>query len=145
MNQPWADIVAIEQVLYRYAHVLDRGTLQEVMPLFHPDAVLTVDSGGDTSRHVGATAAAAWLQDHHYDNAGRIRNMRHKISTPLIDVDGDTATAVSYMDADGVDTANDRGRLTVGRYEDVFARSGDGWLIMERTLIVTDRHRFAEG
>jgi hypothetical protein len=86
---------------------------------------------------------AAWLQAYHFDNAARIRNMRHKISAPLIDVDGDTATAVSYLDADGVDVAADRGRLTTGRYEDVLARSRDRWVIRQRTLYITDRHHFA--
>lgn len=143
MTERWADIVAIEQLLYRYAHVLDRGTLHEVMPVFAADAVLIVDNSGNETRHEGAAAVGAWLQEYHYDEAERIRNMRHKISTPLIDVEGDSATAVSYLDADGVDNTNDRGRLTVGRYEDVLARSEAGWVIRRRKLIVTDRHQFA--
>ena len=140
----WADVVAIEQVLYRYAHVLDRGTAAEAIQLFTHDAKLTVDNAGAETHYVGADAVRDWMQTYHYDQAGRIRNMRHKIATPLIQVDGDSATSVCYLDADGVDTANERGRVTVGRYEDVLVRSGERWLIQDRTLIITDRHRFAE-
>ena len=143
MTEQWADVVAIEQLLYRYAHVLDRGTAAEAILLFASDATLTVDNAGAEKTYAGAEAVQGWMQTYHYDQAGRIRNMRHKISAPLIDVGGDAATSVCYLDADGVDTASERGRLTVGRYDDVLSRSDSGWLIQNRTLIITDRHHFA--
>lgn len=143
MTDGWVDVVAIEQLLYRYAHVLDRGTLDDVMPLFCDDAVLVVDSDGAETRHEGADGVRAWLQTHHYDRAGRIRHLRHKVSTPMIDVAGDTATSVSYLDADGVDTRTDSSRVTTGRYEDRLRRSGDTWRISERRLVFLDRHHYA--
>lgn len=143
MSDQWADVVAIEQLLYRYAHILDRGTAAEAILLFDTDSVMIINNVGTETRYPGAAEIQGWMQTYHYDQAGRIRNMRHKISAPLIDVDGDAATAVCYMDADGVDTGTERGRLTVGLYEDVLTRSPRGWLIKQRTLIVTDRHHFA--
>lgn len=142
MTQHWADVVAIEQLLYRYAHTLDRGTADEATLLFDTDAVLTVDNAGSETTYTGVSGIRGWLQTYHYDQAGRIRNMRHKISAPLIDVDDNSATSVCYLDADGVDTATEKGRVTVGRYEDLLVRSDGAWLIQERKLIVTDRHHY---
>ncbi len=143
MSEQWADVVAIEQVLYRYAHTLDRGTAAQAIVLFHFDALLIVNNVGAETRYPGAAEIRRWMQTYHYDQAGRIRNLRHKISAPLIEVDGDSATSVSYLDADGVDASTDRGRLTAGLYEDELKRSDAGWLFTKRALIVTDRHHFA--
>jgi hypothetical protein len=33
------DIIEIEQLLYRLCHALDRGTVDEIVEVFHPDAV----------------------------------------------------------------------------------------------------------
>ncbi|MGI9624936.1 MAG: nuclear transport factor 2 family protein [Acidimicrobiales bacterium] len=143
-HPPTDDVVAIEQVLYRYAHILDRGTIDEALDLFAAEATLITEMGGGRTHHEGRAAVREWLQTYHFDRAGRIRNMRHKVSTPLIEGDSTRATAVSYLDADGVDTGSGRGRVTVGRYEDLFERSGHRWLISERQIMIADRHYFAD-
>ena len=59
---------------------------------------------------------------------------KHMLSNFAIEVDGDTASASTYVHAVLV-VANDplRWYEPVGRYVDRFVRTADGWRISERT------------
>jgi hypothetical protein len=57
--QSWTDIVAIEQLLYRYSDVVTRGVWEEDEALFVADAVLEIGSPFD-ARVEGVEAILDW-------------------------------------------------------------------------------------
>ena len=54
----------------------------------------------------------------------------------MIEVDGDSATSVCYLDADSVNLQTGKRSLVGGRYEDRFVRTADGWRIAERRIVI---------
>ena len=129
------DQVAIEQLLNRYCHKLDRGEIDAVVDLFTEDAVLLPQYEGD-ARHAGRAAVRAWYTRYAATSIAAVRGLRHKISTALIEVDGDAATAVCYLDADSVNRATGKRSLVGGRYEDRLVRTVAGWRISERRIVI---------
>ena len=129
------DEVAIQQLLNRYCHELDRGDIAAVVEMFSDDAVLLPEYEG-SGEHVGRAAIAAWYTRYRAATSQAVRGLRHKISTAMIQVDGDRATAVCYLDADAVDRTSGRRSLTGGRYEDELIRQGDRWRIRQRRIII---------
>jgi uncharacterized protein (TIGR02246 family) len=129
------DIVAIEQVLNRYCHKLDRGDVPAVVALFAEEAVLIPEYEG-TGPHEGRNAIQAWYTRYNAQTTAGTRGLRHKISTAMIAVNGDTAESVCYLDADSVDPETGARSLAGGRYEDKLVRRDGGWLISERRIIV---------
>jgi hypothetical protein len=129
-----ADLLAIEQLLHRYCHVLDRGTVDEIAELFHRDAVLLPVYESD-DRHVGRDAVRSWYA--HYDKTLRagVRYLRHKIECPTIEISGDTATSISYLDADAIHKETDEPMIFIGRYDDKLIRDGGRWWFKERKII----------
>jgi ketosteroid isomerase-like protein len=129
------DQVAIEQLLNRYCHKLDRGEVDAVVELFTADAVLVPAYEGDT-RHAGRAAVHAWYARYAANTVAAVRGLRHKISTAMIEVDGDTATAVCYLDADSVNPKTGQRSLVGGRYEDRLVRTPAGWRLCERRIVI---------
>jgi hypothetical protein len=128
------DQMAIEQLLNRYCHVLDRGTVDEVVDLFHRDAVLLPAYESD-DRHVGRDAVREWYADYDRTLRANVRYLRHKISPPLIEISGDRATSVCYFDADAIPTGMDQSMMLVGRYDDKLVKEGGRWLFEERKIV----------
>lgn len=54
----------------------------------------------------------------------------------MIDVTGDHADSVCYLDADSVSRANGRRSLVGGRYEDRLVRTDAGWRFAERRIVI---------
>jgi ketosteroid isomerase-like protein len=129
------DIIAIQQLLYQYCHAVDRGSVGDILEVFHRDAVLRPVYLGHEI-HKGRDAVRAWYS--HYDTTVRaaVRNLRHKISCPYIELHGDEATAISYLDADFVDRNTGKMGLAAGRYEDKLIRDGGRWWIADRSIVV---------
>lgn len=129
------DIVAITQLLNRYCHHLDRGEVEALLRLFADDAVLIPEYEG-SGEHTGMDAIRAWYQTYARNVVGGTSGLRHKISTPMIDVDGDRATSVCYLDADSVSRESGKRSLAGGRYEDELRREGDGWRLVRRRIVI---------
>jgi ketosteroid isomerase-like protein len=129
------DLIAIEQLLNRYCHRLDRGDVSGVMALFTDDAVLVpeYEAGGE---HAGRAAVEAWYNRYASSVVAGARGLRHTISTAMIDVDGDRATSVCYLDADSVSADTGRRTLVGGRYEDELRRDGGVWRISRRRIVI---------
>lgn len=129
------DITAIEQLLYQYCHAVDRGSVEDILAVFHREAVLRPVYQGDEV-HKGREAVAAWYGRYDETVRSSVRNMRHKISCSYIQLRDDEATAVSYLDADFVDVKTGDMGVAVGRYEDKLVRADGRWWIADRTIIV---------
>ncbi len=129
------DCVAIEQLLNHYCHKLDRGDIDAVVAMFAENATLRPDYEG-TGPHVGRPAIRAWYTRYGTQTLGAVRSLRHKISTAMIDVDGDHATSVCYLDADSVSLATGKRSMVGGRYEDQLTRVDGVWLLADRRIVI---------
>jgi hypothetical protein len=121
------DALAIQNVKARYCAVIDALTHDTIRAaeifriIFTPDIVADYGHG----ELVGAEALASFLCD---GIAGNSEWRIHMLHSPLIAVDGDSATAewtvmVHLKRPGGVID------VLIGRYSDAFARSPEGWRI----------------
>jgi len=129
------DIVAIEQLLYRYCHVVDRGTVEALAGLFHPTAVLLPVYESD-KRYEGREAVLAWYTSFHRTVRASTKFLRHKIESPAITVDGDRATSVCYLDADTINISKNEPITTLGRYDDKLIKEDGIWYFKERKILI---------
>ena len=133
-----ADRSEITDLLYRYAELIDDGDFDGVGELLARASF----GGPDTPRVSGAAPIAGlfaattrrfpvqWRGRHRAD-LGTPRT-RHLVLNPIVEIDGDTASARSTF---CVVQATDRVPLqpiVVGRYYDRFARDPQGWYFTER-------------
>ena len=136
-----SDVVAIEQVLHRYCHAVDRGTLDDVMEVFHRDAVLRPRYEGEES-HSGAEAVRAWYASYLERVRGGTGLLRHMVSTADIRVEGEEARSVCYLSSCAVGR-DGRTYLSVGRYEDRLVKEAGRWWIADRAILVD--HSYSPG
>lgn len=134
----FADRSEITDLLYRYAELIDDGDFDGVGELLARAAF----GGPRTPTVTGADRIAglfaATTRRFSEPGAGRHRighgrpRTRHLVLNPIVEVDGDTATARSTF---CVVQATDRMPLqpiVVGRYYDRFGRDPQGWHFTER-------------
>ena len=129
----YGDIIEIEQVLYRVSHAVDQGDIEKTMALFQPDALLVI-TWEENGRHEGHDAIRKWFENYEQVVRSSTSYLRHRIACPVIDVDGDTASADSYLEVEAA--ARDTGRVvkTSGRYNDTLMRTDNGWRIVEKVI-----------
>jgi len=133
----WIDKLEIREVIERSVRCIDNQDSDGLALLFEPDGVLqlagTVFAGHDALRGMfrGGGAAARWTEPGHLlEQPGGT----HLTSNPVIDVEGDVATAETDM---LTVKRGDDGRAVItllARYRDRLRRADDGrWLFSSRT------------
>jgi len=126
-----ADVVEIEQLLYRYARAIDAKDWKALGEVFTPDARIhyAVERGAELT----AGQLQAWL-----GQAMRIFKVtQHVVTNPLVELQGDTARCSSYLTATHLQVRRDGVlvRTTEGsRYSDALVRGPEGWRISARKL-----------
>ncbi len=123
--QQLVDRAAIQELLTRYAHGVDRRDLNLVAACFTPDAAYEGSLGSGT-----IDVALDALRD----RMPRYRTTMHFLTNVLIELDGDRANsetyALVYHRLEGEDEDED---FIVGvRYLDEVTRFADGWRITRR-------------
>ncbi len=125
-GEPWTDVLEIRTIIDRYANGIDRRDWESVRSCFTSDCRADYGRWGSwTEREPFLT----WLDELHRD----IGPTMHRMTNHDIRVDGDMATATSYLDAvllvehQGHDLLH-----VIGTYTDGFVRTTDGWQIRER-------------
>jgi ketosteroid isomerase-like protein len=129
------DIVAIEQVLYRYCFAVDQGTAEDVAALFHESAVLMPIYAGDPPVK-GRVAIREWYTNYHKTLRASVDHLRHCVSNPVVEVSGAEATAQCYLTADSVSKASRKPSRVAGYYRDKLVKEGGRWLFKEREIHV---------
>ncbi|GAB7066731.1 nuclear transport factor 2 family protein [Mycobacterium hodleri] len=120
------DIEDIQRVKYRYLRALDTKHWDEFAD------TLTEDVIGDYGESLGET--------HHFtDRATLVEFMRtsmpadvitdHRVTHPEIEVDGDEATAIWYLQDKVIVPKFDFMLIGAGFYRDRYRRTPDGWKI----------------
>jgi hypothetical protein len=122
------DKARIAEVLIRYATGIDFKN----WPLFRACWADEIDVDyGDLGRFTSADEFTALMTQIH-DGMGQTY---HRISNLVIDVDGDRATARSYVHALLMAVPEDSSSWidALGHYDDELVRTPDGWRIDKRT------------
>ena len=117
---------AIRRLITRYCHLVDDGAFERLTPLWTDDAELALR--GET-----ATGPAAIVTKIAERQTPELRGI-HVSANVIIDVEGDTARAVSdfvFMRREG---GPDPIVKFIGRYIDRFERTPDGWKFRRREI-----------
>jgi ketosteroid isomerase-like protein len=124
------ELVARERIrdtIARYAHLVDRGRIDELVALFTDDGTLEAGDG-PPARGREAIRAVFLGTGSRLASAAARPLIRHHVSNVVIDVGGpDAATASSYFLA-----ITERGPDHWGRYRDRLVSRGDRWLFAHR-------------
>jgi hypothetical protein len=150
MVREWLDRLAIRDLIERGMRYVDDRAGERLAELFDEDGVMQLAGAvfdRDAIRSIGVTGARLpWTEP------GELLKQpatSHFSSNPVIELDGDTATAETDMIALSRDESG-RARVTlVARYRDRLRRASDGrWLITNRTAVSVarpgDEHTDAE-
>jgi len=135
---------SVRDLVARYNAAGDSGRFDEVVDLFWPDATMVlgrgddavVKAGHDEIRSIFTGAAQRWATDGTsvgaapLDGVTTAHYVRHRVSTLVIDVDGNQATAYCYFAvimAHGLDHW--------GRYFDRFEARDGVWKFISRKVV----------
>lgn len=125
-----ADGLALSNLLYRYAELVDTGDFAGVGALFERARVHMAGPGSDAVS--GNTVAEVMRRFVHvYDG---VPLTRHIVTNSIVEFDGDTASARSYYMVLQILAAPVV--IVTGRYHDRFARDANGWYFTERVIHV---------
>jgi uncharacterized protein (TIGR02246 family) len=132
------DTLAIRALCERYAQAVDAGDSAVFSGLFTSDGHLVANYLGEVHFDGREQLAQVPVQAH-----AEAATTMHVIGNHLAEVDGDSATGVTYCIANHL--VDDRTNLVMMvRYDDRYRRSPDGeWLIADRRVDVrwTETHQ----
>lgn len=124
------DLLAINQLFIDYGEHLDAGDFDAYAALFAEDGEVMLGPMGRARGRAEIRALMAGML------AGRVGSTFHIVSSPRIDLRGDTATSTVMW---SVATTADDGlaRLSmVGHHVDDLVRTADGWRFRRRRGVV---------
>jgi ketosteroid isomerase-like protein len=126
------DQVAIHRLINTWGPAVDTGNAESVAGLFSEDAVLE----SDLSSLTGPAAISAMVLSEGQQSLIR-RGSAHIPAFPIVDVDGDEATAIGYSRVyQHTDDGYEVWRVSANYWE--FQRTGEGWRVSRRTNHVID-------
>jgi 3-phenylpropionate/cinnamic acid dioxygenase small subunit len=137
----WLEKLAIREVLERFMRCDDDKAMDQMMELFDEEAVFQAGDG----EHVGHDAIRAFISrtqqpdPPHWTSPGQLGRQpstAHVCVNPLIEVDGDAATAESDFVVFMLDETERPFPAYVGRFRDHLRREESGrWLITNRSSV----------
>jgi 3-phenylpropionate/cinnamic acid dioxygenase small subunit len=115
----------IADVLVRYATGIDRKDWSLFRTCFTTDVVADYT---DIARWEGVDAITEFMAAAHVG----MGHTMHRLSNLVVAVDGDTATARTYVDSLLMTPDGQAGVHAAGFYDDELVRTSDGWRIAQR-------------
>lgn len=115
----------ISDLLVRYATGIDRRDWPLFRTVFTDDCELDY---GEIGRWTGVDAVAGFMEQVH----ALAGHTLHRLSNQAITVDGDHATARTYIDGLILAADNNSGVNAIGFYDDEMVRTPAGWRIARR-------------
>jgi 3-phenylpropionate/cinnamic acid dioxygenase small subunit len=141
------DFQAISNLLMRYADLVDAGRLAECAELFSHATYRVVRTDGRDSVHCrGADEVAAFFSGTILYEDGTPRT-KHLISNVAVDLDGDSASARSYVTVLQQTDTLPLQPIASGRYVDELRRIEGRWTFTDRMLtsfLLGDRSQHVE-
>ncbi|CAJ1585102.1 nuclear transport factor 2 family protein [[Mycobacterium] wendilense] len=124
-----ADRLAVTELLYRYAELVDAGDFDGVGQLLGRGAFMGVAGPARIAELFAGTTRR-------FPEHGNTPRTRHLVLNPIVEVSGDAATARSTFCVLQQTEAVSLQPIVVGRYADTFARDADGWFFTDRTVAI---------
>jgi ketosteroid isomerase-like protein len=122
---------AVQRTILDYVYSVDRGRMDDLLDLFTSDAI--IETGG--TEHRGRAAIASLFEETGKTLAdGAASRIAHHVTVVHVDVDGDTASALSYFASflsHGVDHW--------GRYRDTLRCIDGHWKFARRVTLIDGR------
>jgi hypothetical protein len=139
------DVVALNQLAFRYAAAVDACDVDAFLAVFTPDGRLR-------SYHPDAQEPFADLTGHAQLAAipetmrGMYRHTAHMMTNHLVDVQGDAATGEVLCTARHLSAADAASINVIIRYRDRYARQGGIWRIADRQIrfLWSERHEVVD-
>jgi hypothetical protein len=122
-----SDRIEIDDLLTLYAHAIDTRAWDLLDRVFTQDATVDYSTVGGTSG--GYPEVKAWLEQ----MLASFEGYQHFITNRAVTVDGDTATARSYL-LNPTSIGGGALMFVGGFYNDRLVRTPDGWRIAHREL-----------
>ncbi len=120
----------VTELLYRYAELIDAGDFDGVGAAARTRLVWWGSAGASAIAGLFASTTRRFPEH------GNTPRTRHLVLNPIVDVDGERASARStFCVVQNTDTVPLQ-PIVVGRYADVFARDENGWYFTERQVEV---------
>jgi len=132
------DEVAICNLLYRYAELMDGGRFEEIISELFADTHFVVGPEGTPKLDgAGMLAVLDRMTIRHADGTPRTK---HVITNPIVEVDqrAGTATCRSYYTVFQQTDTLALQPIVSGRYHDGFERVGGAWRFAERDYTLVD-------
>ena len=114
----------IIELTVRYATAIDSLQYSLLTTVFTDDAQVDY---GEVGQWTGGAEVAAFMEAAHVG----AKHTMHRMTNQAVDIDGDTATVRTYVDA--LILFEGGGVNPIGYYDDHLVRTGDGWRISRRT------------
>jgi 3-phenylpropionate/cinnamic acid dioxygenase small subunit len=128
------DKLAVTELLYRYAELIDTGDFDGVGQLLARATFAGIRSPSTSGAENLAKLFA--MTTRRYPDHGNTPRTRHLVLNPIVDVDGSTATARStFCVVQNTETVPLQ-PIVVGRYFDSFSCDDDGWHFTARQVEV---------
>lgn len=126
--------LAVTELLYRYAELIDAGDFDGVGALLARATFGGPAAGGASGAEIIARLFATTTR--RYPEHGNTPRTRHLVLNPIVEVRGDTAAARSTFCVVQNTESVPLQPIVVGRYLDAFARDDAGWYFTERRVDV---------
>jgi len=120
------DLAAITQLFIDYGRYLDAGNFAAYAKLFADDGEVLL---GPMGRATGPVAIQALMEQMLGSTVG---NSYHLISSPMITLDGDSATSSTMWTVFNRSESGEPQATMIGRHEDVLVRTSAGWRFKRR-------------
>jgi 3-phenylpropionate/cinnamic acid dioxygenase small subunit len=129
--QQSSDLLEIQQLIYRYAWLIDTRDLAALDTVFAP--------GAEVHYNVFGGVKQSWpdIRDFLRTGLSLHRVTQHQMSNPMVELDGDRAAARTYGNLVHVQELLDGKPSYVVQhaiYHDALARRAEGWRITSRRL-----------
>lgn len=141
------DIVALNQLAYRYAAAIDSCDIARLQSVFHPEGRLRSYQPGEPEPFADLRGHAQLAS---VPNAmrGMYRHTAHMMTNHLVELDGDMATGEVLCVARHLtnDAEKPVSINVIIRYVDEYVRHNGCWLIMDRHIrfLWSERHATAD-
>ena len=121
--------LAVTDLLYRYAELIYAGDFDGVGELLGRASFMGVRGASSMAKLFATTTRR-------FPEHGNTPRTRHMVLNPIVDIDGDSASARStFCVVQNTETVPLQ-PIVVGRYADGFARDENGWYFTERRVDV---------
>jgi 3-phenylpropionate/cinnamic acid dioxygenase small subunit len=127
--------LAVHELLYRYAELIDAGDFDGVGVLLRR-ASFGGSAGSGSASGAEVIGRLFAKTTRRFPEHGNTPRTRHLVLNPIVDVDGDTAAARSTFCVVQQTETVPLQPIVVGRYLDRFARDEQGWFFTERRVDV---------